>query len=378
MSKVLVFSKEVYFDYKEKKEFDNLLLKLIEDKNSIVFVSKDYSINQKIKTHFNKKYIEVSVMTRNEIKVEISKNKDEIEKYIIIGNRDRDFETAVNNKLLYIVPMWCNERFVQCEKYGVNINNLVQLEEIINTVNNHNSWYFHEKLKDGTEVYSLISGNSKLGGVTKDERELVQGFEDFLKRGKIDYYEILFYHFLAGISNLKLFKEIDIWGIAPSSGTTFSKEMMEFKDRARYLMKKRYTKEGENLFLRHMPIQQSKRLENSVRISEGAGRLLDSLYLNPEYKVAGKVVCIFDDYLNHGNTFEAMRNMLKVAKAKKIIFVSLGKFRKDYIYQTYEIDGDVTIPNGFTFKEIDREYIPYKCNDNARKEVERLHKIFNL
>lgn len=378
MGKILVFSKEVYFDYLDGNQFDDLLSKFIDDNNKIVFISRDNRINKDIKKYFVEKNIKVYVKTRDEIKDIMVNHPNEVEKFIIIGNRDKDFETAVNNKLLYIVPMWCNEICEKCEKYGVKINNLIQLEEIINTVNNHHNWYYHEKLEDGTEVYSLTSGNSRLWNVTSDEKELVDGFQKFLKQGKVDYYEILFYHFLAGISNLKLFKEIDMWGIAPSSGTSLSKEMMEFKDKARCLMKKRYAKEGENLFLRYTPIKQSKYLGDSVREEQGAGRLLGSIYLNPDYSVKGKVVCIFDDYLTHGNTFEAMRNILKIAKAKKIIFVSLGRFKKDYIYQNYDIKGDVTTPNGFTFKEITRTKILYRCNDKARREVENLHKIFNL
>lgn len=381
MGKKLVFSKEVYSDYNTNdkyEELNKLLNKFIDDSNEIIFISRNTQSLKELQQCFSKHNIQVRTETRENFKNELKSNKANIQQYIIIGNRDKDFEIAVNNKLLYIIPMWCKEKNNKCIKYGVRINNLVQLDEIIKTVNNQSRWYYHDVLDDGTEVYSLTSGNTKLSGISTDEKEIVNGFEAYLKKGTIDYYEILFYHFLAGISNSKLFREIDMWGIAPSSGTTFSVEMMSFKDRARYLMKKRFAKEGDNLIIRYTPIKQSKMLASSIREKEGAGRLLSSMYLNPSYTVKGKVICIFDDYMTHGNTFEAIRNLLKAAKAKKIIFVSLGRFKRNYIYQDYQITGNVSKPNGFTFKEKSRKVIDFKCDDVARKEVENLHQIFNL
>ncbi len=69
---------------------------------------------------------------------------------------------------------------------------------------------------------------------------------------------------------------------------------------------------------------------------------------------------------------------MRKAGANKIIFVSLGRFRRNYIYQDFKINGDVTIPNGFTYELKSREYREYHCNENARKEVKNLHDIFNL
>lgn len=377
MKKVLVFSKEVFSDYRDKNEFKEFLDKLGKE-NIIVFTSGKDSSLQEMNEWFKANELKIYVMSRYKLRNRMEEKPEKITRYIIIGNRDIDFRTAVNNKLLYIVPMWCSDINDKSEKYGVRINTLIQLDEIIKTVNNHHNWYYHEIIDDGTEVYSLTSGNSRITGVSKNEKELVDGFKAFLKYGRVDYYEILFYHFLAGMTNNDLFRNIDIWGIAPSSGTKLSKEMMFFKDRARCLMKKMSTKEGDNLIIRYTNIQPSKMLNGSIRENEGSGRLLDSIYLNPKYKVKDKTVCIFDDYLDYGNTFESIRNILKYAGAKKIVFVSLGRFRKDYIFQEYKIKGDVTIPGGFTFSEIKRKIIPYKSNDEARKEVENLHDIFNL
>lgn len=383
MEKILIISKEVYSDYynfDSNNRFKGFIRDMLSQKNKILFTSRDYSEVKKIEMYFSKlgynKDNGIYAKTRDEVKQLVKSNNGS--NFIIIGNRDKDFELAVNNKLLYIVPNWCKDINDKSIKYGVNINKIEELEQVIKTANNQNNWYYEDILEDGTKVYSLMSGMYKKWNVTPKEKELVIGFEKFLKEGKTDYYEILYYHFLAGISNLEEFKEIDVWGIAPSSGSNLNKDMLNFKDKARCMMKKKFTREDENLFLRHTPIEKSHSLNSIIREKEGASRHLASIHLNPEYKVKGKNICIFDDYLTHGNIFEAMRNILRKAGAKKIFFVSLGRFERRYIYQNFKISGDITIPNGFTYKEIERKYVPYKCNEKARDEVKNLHDIFNL
>lgn len=383
MEKILIISKEVYkdyYDYNSNGGFEIFMDNMLAKNNKILFISRDSQEVNNIEKYFaNLGYNNqqgVYVCTRDKVKDLVKSNKGNY--FVVIGNRDKDFELAVNNKLLYIVPNWCNDIYYKSKKYGINISKIEELEQIIKTTNNQNNWYYKDLLEDGTKIYSLMSGMYKKWDVTPKEKELVIGFEKFLKEGKTDYYEILYYHFLAAISNLEEFKEIDIWGIAPSSGRNLNKDMLEFKDKARYMMKKQFTREGENLFLRHTQIIKSHSLNSITREKEGASRHLESIYLNPNYRVRGKNICIFDDYLTHGNTFEAMRNILRKAGANKIIFVSLGRFKNNYIYQNFNIEGDVTIPNGFTYQEVKREYRGYDCNDKARGEVKNLYDIFNL
>lgn len=383
MEKILIISKEVYkdyYNYDSSGRFKDFMDNMLEKNNKIVFTSGRYNDVNTIKKYFTdlgyNKENGTYVYSRDDVKSLVKSNKGNY--FIVIGNRDRDFELAVNNKLLYIVPNWCNDICDKSKKYGINIDKIEELEQIIKTTNNQNNWYYKEILEDGTKVYSLMSGMYKKWYVTPEERVLVKGFEEFLKEGKTDYYEILYYHFLSAISNLEEFKEIDIWGIAPSSGLSLNEDMLKFKDKARFMMKKMYTRENENLFKRHKAILKSHSLSASIRESKGASRHLGTIYLNPEYKVKGKNICIFDDYLTHGNTFEAMRNILRKAGANKIIFVSLGRFKRNYIYQNFNIDGDVTIPNNFTYKETERKDILFKCDDKAREEVKNLYDIFNL
>lgn len=381
MSKILIFSKEVYTDYRNHSEFNNFLLENINCGNKILFIARDSYTVTKIKNYFNNINLKESNGLFVDIRKDIELQLKELEgkdRLIVIGNRDRDFFMATNNQILYIVPTWCQNIHPKCNEYGIKVKSLKELSEIIKTKCNQNSWYYKEVLDDGTTIYSLMSGMSKISGVSIEEKTLVEGFARVLKEGEVDYYQILFYHFISSISNLPEFKNVDIWSIAPSSGKSFNKEMMEFKDNARVLMHCRNTKKNENLFIRHTAIEKSHLLNADYRINSGAKRHLDTIYINPNYNVAGKNICIFDDYLTHGNTFEAMRNLLRKAGAKNIIFVSLGRFKRDYIYQDYEIEGNVYKPNGFTYSEILKKRIFYRCNNQARIEVENLYDIFNL
>lgn len=235
MNKILIISKDVYCG-NELDKLDIFFKEILRNSGKIIFVSRAAKILNEISDYFTDKGIKLDTMTRNEIKDFITNNKKE--NFIVIGNRDVDFQLSVNNKLLYIVPLWCEYIYDKSKKYGVKVKNVKQLNELIKTVNNQNNWYYHEVLTDNTEVYSLMSGMSKLYNMSEEEKELVRGFEKFLKHGQVQYYDILYYHFLAAISNLEKFKEIDIWGIAPSSGKNLNKDMLLFKDRARYIMKK--------------------------------------------------------------------------------------------------------------------------------------------
>ncbi|MBE6075965.1 MAG: phosphoribosyltransferase [Clostridium lundense] len=387
MNKIIIISTEVFLDldYDKKEKFNEIINKIIEEKNAICIVSKSLSKldNAKKQIHNTSVYYR----TRNEIKNIILKNKDKPHYFIVFGNRDRDFELAVNNKFLYLVPLWTKDNHAKCIKYGVHIKNIDIFYEVIRTINNQNKWYYKLDLDDGTKIYSLISAHTRKGNISSKEKELVQGFEDFLKKGDISYYEILLYHFLAAIANNPEFREVTTWAIMPSSGTDLNENMMNFKEKARYCMKgmvPRNISQGlktNNLFLRHTRVVKSHMMSYDERISKGASRHLESIIINDAYlggKLKGKTVCVFDDYLTNGNSFEAIRNLLKTQKVKKIIFVSLGRFMRPYYYQNYSISGDV-FSKGYSFKLKNGRMIDYgEYDDNARREVENLHDIFNL
>ena len=389
MNKAILISTEVYTDLVNKEDKDQFILlmeELIGSENGICFISRDSKKLSNLSKEFNND--KIFYKTRPEVESMIKRNKDKKNYFVVIGNRDKDFETAVNNKFLYLVPLWTKHKDPKCIKYGVHINSIKVLGHVIKTVNNQNKWYYRLSLDDGTEIYSLISAHTRKGNISREEKELVEGFEKFLKQGNTTYYEILLYHFLASIANNNEFRDVNVWGIVPSSGLKLNQDMLNFKEKARYCMKgtvPRIMLNGSrpnNLFIRHKAITKSRWLQNQQRIAEGSTRHFDSIVLDDAYKggkLKGKVVCVFDDYLTNGNTLESIRSLLKNQQVKKIIFVTLGRFSRDYFMQDYDIKGDVFTPNGYTYN------LKKKCmigngiyDDEARVEVKNLYDIFNL
>lgn len=390
MEKIILISTDVVNDLEgdELENFFKIANRLIAQKNVICIISREENKLKTIQDKFEGRNIKnVQYKTRINIRDIINDNKDKAHYFIVLGNRDKDFQLAVNNKFLYLVPLWTREKFDKCMKYGVHIRDMDALYKVIETINNQNKWFYKLELDDKTKIYSLISAHTRNWNISDKEKELVQGFEDFLKKGKVSYYEILLYHFLAAIANNPEFREVTTWAIMPSSGTELNNNMLEFKERARYCMKgaiPRCISKGDspnNVFLRTKRITKSHDMSYEDRIRYGSTRHLDSIIINDAYdngRLKNKVVCVLDDYLTNGNSFEAVRNILKKEQVKKIIFVSLGRFKRPYFYQDYKINGDVFHP-GYKYVLKHKKMIDYGCiDDNARKEVENLYDIFNL
>lgn len=104
----------------------------------------------------------------------------------------------------------------------------------------------------------------------------------------------------------------------------------------------------EPIFVRHTPTSKSRHDTQLVRQDINyCLKHFQSIRVNDKYKgkLKGRVVCVFDDYLTQGNTFETLRNLLVECKVKKIIFVSIGKFKRTYedkyIQKSFLIEGDV-------------------------------------
>lgn len=276
------------------------------------------------------------------------------------------------------------------KKYGIKVDSPEQLYQFIKTINNQNTWYSQLEIDEKTSMISLADARTfdKFINSTK-EKEVLNKFKDILKHGSRNYYEMFLYHFLSSISNsYEMFYDINIWGCFPSSsGELYKNEMFYFKEKVRELMggqplRSEPYKKHPNILVRHTPTTKSHEEKNpNNRIREGAKKHFDSMCLHPSYKgkIKNKNICIFDDYLTHGNSFEAARNLLRAEGANRIIFVSLGRFTRPYQYQEYSFSGDI-YSKKYSYelinkKELSNEFIiDYK----SKSEVENLYNIFNI
>lgn len=390
LKKVIIISTDTVFDLidTETELLKELLKDFNDNGNKVCFVSNDGTKRNEMKVLFPFSL----VFSRRNIRRILNRNTDKQNYFMVLGNRNVDFILATNFKLLYLLPMWTQEKEDKCLKYGIRIDSLKILKQYINAINNQNNWFYKYNLDDKTKVFSLTSGQSKFPHgpssmpIEQEEKELIDGFRSLLKDGNITYYQVLFAHFMAAISNDSTFREINYWGIFPSSGLQLNEHMFEFKERARYCMGGHQPKAvitgpyKDNLLVRHTAIRKSHYISSSERERQGCKRHFESIHLNPAYKgkLRDKNVCIFDDYLTYGNSFETARNLLRHEDVNEIIFVSLGKFNKPYLYQDYKLDGDV-YNQVYLHDLLDKQNITSgEIDDQARKEVINLHEIFNL
>ena len=80
--------------------------------------------------------------------------------------------------------------------------------------------------------------------------------------------------------------------------------------------------------------------------------------------------------MTHGNSFNAVRNLLKTLGANKIVFVSLGLFRNPFQKKDYMITGNVYEPGYISVLESETVLSDFEINNNAKREVSDLHDIF--
>lgn len=122
--------------------------------------------------------------------------------------------------------------------------------------------------------------------------------------------------------------------------------MEDLKEHVRFMMNGR---KSEPIFVRHKPTRKSRfdSQEDRRHNNNYCQKHFQSIHVNDKYKgkLKGRAVCVFDDYLTQGNTFETLRNLLVECKVEKIIFVSIGKFKRThegkYIQKSFLIAGDV-------------------------------------
>ena len=154
--------------------------------------------------------------------------------------------------------------------------------------------------------------------------------------------------------------------------------MEDLKEHVRCMM---YGRKRDPIFFRHTATSKSRCDSRDDRQrNDYCQKHFQSIRVNDKYKgkLKGRVVCVFDDYLTHGNTFEALRNLLIKCEVKKIIFVSIGKFERrnesEYVQKSFSIEGDV-YSGKYTakFNTVAKHNVEF--DDDARLSLENLKQL---
>lgn len=362
-----------------------------DEENEIVFVSMHQNVLDEAKKYFteNLRKTHYNFFNRRYVREFVNNNKNRNNYFVFVSGKEVDFHVAVNCKSLFIVPTWIpvDEK---SEYYGVHVDTPEQLFKFIRALNNQKNWYSRLEIQQNEICFSLMDARYGYFAKSKEEREILIHFQNLLKENKSrNYYEILLYHFLAGMTNTTLFDDIELFGMIPSSDCTLNEDMYKFMTQVRYIKGKRLPKnrmEDDNLLIRHTPKRKAHNAYSPMqRCILGAVDEFSTMCINPEFKnkietlkKAGRFnVLIFDDYVTHGNTFNAVRNLLEAIGVNKIIFVALGSFGKTFKKVDYKLTGSVYKPE-YGYEVISREILSdFEIENLAKDEVAELYDIFN-
>ncbi|MBC1753411.1 phosphoribosyltransferase [Listeria seeligeri] len=353
----------------EKREYD------------VIFVSHQRNKHELFESSIHEKSgLDVKFRTRNDLRTILKDpdNKECLKTVIVVGSSDNDLHLATNFKLLLINPEWSHIKESKPIEYGFSLKSPEKVTKMINIIKNQQSWFFELEIDSNCKLYALTSANNN--SAIGDEEAIINEFRKILKEGSNKNFEALFFHFIASVMKSDELREIDLWSIMPSSGTTLNEDMLEIKERCRYLNGR---KKKSPLFIRHKRTRKSHETSTEERLRIGAKKHLETINLNPEYKkfIKGKVVCVIDDYITNGASFEALRNILIKAGAKKVIFVAIGRYKKGtfgvYQKEDYRIDGDV-FSTDYSFELIDRNPNFGENGKYDTKAKEEVGEIYNI
>lgn len=379
-----------------RDEFVNYMVELSrEDENIVCFISRDNTRLNSAKKLLDKLgYTNFVYKNRNDIRAFVQKYKPIQNCFVFISGKEVDFHVAVICKALFIVPTWIPMED-KAEYYGVHVDTPEQLAMFIRTLNNHNCVFETLHIESNVDLLALVDARYKAYYKTEEEKQMLIQFENLLKNGgSRNYYHILMYHFLAGVTRTDLLDDVEIYGMIPSSDGSVNPDMFDFMTRTRLIKGRRlpsnmmYQMEDrdQNLLIRHTTKQRAHmKYDFSQRATMGCDDEFATLCINPKFKNKIKKlrgegrfnVCIFDDYTTFGNSFNAVRNLLRHLGANKIVFISLGSFAREFKKNNYEITGDVFSKN-YTGKIISCESLSNAIyNTDAKAEVDALYDIFN-
>lgn len=295
---------------------------------------------------------------------------------LICGAVDEDLHVAASTKSFLISASWVfpEPKVVQ---YGIPAPTPRKMRAILDIIVNQKSWYYSCRFNDPvpTKVVSLCFANT-YSGVSADEKAMAEAFQAILKDGKNSpvIKSALICHLMAAILHDKDFIEVQDWAIAPSSSTVPNQTMEELKEHVRYMMNGR---KPAAMFVRHTATRKSRFDRREQREDPSyCQKHFQSIRMNDPYKgkLKGRVVCVFDDYLTNGSTFEALRNLLVFCQVKKIIFVSIGKFVRGseslYMQKSFTINGDVY--NEYTATFVNTSEHEAHFDYSARRSLEEL------
>ncbi|WP_343692627.1 phosphoribosyltransferase [Chitinophaga sp.] len=346
--KILLTTPDALLDNQRKQFFPRLLQVLNEFNKSeqtlIIVVSRSGKGLDKIPKEFNPIHLKNELRGSPKLIEYLKKQFDvDTKDFIVLAAKDKDVQQAANSKLLLLRAKYAFENnpgeLLYEKKYGIPIESSIALGNFFKTFTDFNGeWYYQVEVSEKTKMYALTDANTF--NKSQSEIDINNFFKQCLKDGDATYRMPFMVYFLVSTYGIvKEFEKVDYWGIYPSSGTGPNMDLEYFKDKARQSYK---GISKEPIIIRHTPAVKRQGRPAAKRIEEACDLQLLTVRLNPYYenKLKGKTVCIIDDFTTYGTSCETARNLLEKAGVAKLIFITLGKFGKEYHKYNYNIVGD--------------------------------------
>lgn len=287
----------------------------------------------------------------------------------MIGVVDEDAIFSFRCKIPLFNPEPMSKRLIFGEKvknYGLPIKSFTDVVACLKAYEIHESNYFN--LSYGQfSVYSLNNANTYYR--PEKEKEIKQIFEANLKGEEESRNQkillLLLFHLINEVSTKPHFKEVEYWGTFPSSNPLNSATSVSFLKESVRKIVGGGPKRGPEILIRKEEMKSKHSTAPNQRKRNKCDKDFDTLIVNPEVikNIEDKVVCIIDDYITNGYSAEAAKHLLFKAGARKVIFLSFGKFGKNYTATSYKIEGEVSKKYRYTFLKETRYGEGYKDKD---------------
>ena len=292
--------------------------------------------------------------------------------FIIIGSTENDFLLSTQSKVLLLSAFW-SKMDEKVEKYGLRIKNEQVLKYFFEKIIIIKTpWYYKVDVTNDTVIYSLMSSNTH--GVSDTEiKKLKNNFQQLLKKNDPSFLQLITYFFICTLNLIKDIHDVNFWTHYPSSDSSDNEILFNFVEKARYSFGNSRNKHP--LFIRHKESKKRHFLTSEDRINQGCDEQLDTIHLNPLYEkyIKNKTICVIDDYTTYGTSCETARNLLILAGAKKVIFITFGKFGSSNTYHKYDytLNGNI-FDIGYTHKKFNHSIIKGTTIDNFDEIKESL------
>ncbi|XP_077987292.1 uncharacterized protein LOC144441906 [Glandiceps talaboti] len=305
---------------------------------------------------------------------------------VLITHKEDIKIAGYHRPCLIIRPEWVGEVDTEVRENSIPVSNLRELYTLLKIfdIQRH---FFYRCASSSDLILALCSANYYFTDMNEREKSLIEEIEEYLKKGcgRREVQKALLWHILAGILHGPAFQDVDIWTYAPSSSQGPNPILETVIQGVCHALRR--SPPDQQLFVRHTRVEKSQFMGRERRCSKQLELCKDHLYsinVNPAYrsKLKNKTVCIVDDYITLGTTFESLRNLLKACDVKRVILFAIGKFwtKSEHSWPThkslsFKITGDVYEAGRYQCEYVREEDSWAVFDEYARNEIINIAKV---